>query len=84
MEVAWHNPHLLAASFTYTINVSPLNSKDVVKSLQKSFHREKDPFISIDLNGYECMAMQITVAVLGAEDEAESVTAVVPSCEGVC
>ena len=84
MEVAWYNPHLLAASFTYKINVSPLNSKDVVKSLQKSFHREKDPFISIDLNGYECTEMQITVAVLGAEDEAESVTAVVPSCEGVC
>ena len=84
MEIVWHNPQFLALSFTYTINVSLLNSESVIKSLEESFRPEENPFVSIDLNGFECEELKITVAVFGAEDEAESVSAVVPSCESVC
>ena len=84
VQVVWHNPRFLASYFTYNINVSLFTSGSVIDSLEETFRREEDPFISIDLNGYECQGMQITVAVVDAEDEAESVPAVVPSCEWVC
>ena len=84
VQVAWHNPRFLSSYFAYTINASLFDSGSVIESLKETFRREEDPFISIDLNGYECKEIQVTVAVLSAEDESESVTAVVPSCEGVC
>ena len=85
VQVVWYNPQFLASYFTYNINVSLFISGSVIESIEESFRREEDPFISIDLRGYECKELQIsTVAVLGAEDEAESVPAVVPSCEWVC
>ena len=81
VQVVWHNPKRIELSFTYIINVTLLNTKNVIKSIGKSFCRNEDPSVSIDLSGFECNEMQITVAVLGEEDQAESITAVVPSCE---
>ena len=81
VQVVWDNPKRFELSFTYIINVTLLNSKNVIKSVEESFRQNEDPSISIDLNGFECNETQITVALLGAEDQAQSISAVVPSCE---
>ena len=81
VKVVWQNPLFLAYPLTYITNVTLLNTKNVVKSLNKWFDPNEHHFVSIDLHGFECEEMQITVAVVGAEDQAESITAVVPSCE---
>jgi hypothetical protein len=83
VEVVWQNPQYFAYSFTYTIHASLLNSESVVEPFKVSFLPDEDPFTSIPLNGFECEEIQITVAVLGAEEEAKSITVIVPSCEPV-
>ena len=83
VEVVWQNPQYFAYSFNYTIDATLLNSESVVEPFKVSFLPDEDTFISIDLNGFECEQIQITVAVLGAEEEAKSITVIVPSCEPV-
>ena len=77
MHVAWVDPSTIGSSF-YTINVTHNSSGRIIKSF---IHREGTPFVSIDLDGYQCERVLIQVAILGKEHRAESVEAVLPSCE---
>ena len=81
VTVGWLNPRLATSSFTYTITASHVSSGKNIESIIMAFLREQDPFVSIDLDSYECENVEITVAVYGEEDEALSVEAVLPSCE---
>ena len=80
VNLAWNNPaadyHIPV--FIYYVTVSPPNSKITTEP----FLQEEDPFISIDMRGYECETVKITVALYGGEDEeGQLVNATLPSCE---
>ena len=76
MHVAWVNLGTIGSSFYYTITVTHNSSGRIIGSF-----REENPFVSIDLDGYQCERVLIQVAIFGKEDRAESVEAVLPSCE---
>ena len=81
VELAWSNPNVLTFSFTYLIMFHLFDSGGSINTLKESFCREENPFISIDLNGFECEKIQITVAVFGDEEKAQLINAILPSCE---
>ena len=81
MELAWSNPDFLAPSFSYYISFHIFNSGRAIEPIEKSFRREDSPLISVDLNGFECEQIQVTVAVLGKEEKAQSRNITLPSCE---
>ena len=80
VNLEWEHPAFgcRIPSFAYVVTISPLGS-----SLQtRAFAREEDPSLSIDLKGYECESVQITVKLFGKEDEeGQFVNATLPSCE---
>ena len=78
MNLAWKNPDYPTPSFTYVINV--IKSGVKISSHHATFLREEDPFISIDIR-YECEPVEITVAVIGNMEVAQSVNVTLPSCE---
>ena len=78
MNLTWKNPDYPTPSFTYVITA--FKSGLEISSHQATFLREDDPFISIDLK-YECEPIEITVAVFGNVEEAQSVNVTLPSCE---
>lgn len=81
VNVSWVNPSTIGSSFYYTITVTHNSSEKIIQSFEKAFRREESPLVSIDLDGYQCERVLIQVAILGKEDKAKSVEAVLPSCE---
>ena len=66
VQVAWLNPPLTAVpSLPYEITVQSINPEFQIDYFLKAFRLEEKPFMSIDLSGYECRMICITVAVLG-------------------
>ena len=82
VQVAWLNPPLTAVpSLPYEITVQSINPESQIDYFLKAFRLEEEPFMLIDLSGYECRMVCITVAVLGQENDGQSVNATLPSCE---
>ena len=52
----------------------------MIISLDATFLKKEDPVVSIDLRGNECERVEITVAVYGVEEEAQTVNTTLPSC----
>jgi hypothetical protein len=80
VNLAWKNPaaDYQIPAFVYSVTISPRNSKITTEP----FLQEEDPFISIDLRGYECKTVELTVALYGRDDEeGQLVNATLPSCE---
>ena len=81
VNLVWQHPDYPTSSFTYLITSKPLQSGAITKYPLKTFLKEDDPFISIDLEGTECELVEIRVAMFGEEEEAQSVNVTLPSCE---
>ena len=83
VQVAWRNPPLTAVpSLLYEITVRSINpDSEIISPIQKAFLLEENPLIFIDLSGYECVEVRITVSVFGEQDEAQSVNDTLPSCK---
>ena len=79
--IGWVNPRLPASSFTYVITASNPDSGGHMRSTEKPFLRDEEPLFSLDLEGFECKRVLISVSLYGEEEEALQVEAVLPSCE---